>query len=128
MDALNNQGKALKGASVRLIGLSYKKDVDDLRESPSLVLMEALLEKGAQIDFHDPYVSTIKPTRKHPKLANRNSVDLLPETLSSYDVVLIATDHSCVDYDEVVHHAQLVVDTRNATKDVQQGRERIVKA
>ncbi len=128
MEALNDRGKPLKGSRVLILGISYKKDVDDVRESPSLVLMDMLVAKGADVDFHDPYVETIKATRKHSALAGRSSVELNPETLGRYDAVLIATDHSCVDYGQIVANAQLVVDTRNATKNVTQGRERIVKA
>jgi UDP-N-acetyl-D-glucosamine dehydrogenase len=128
MEALNDCGKALKGSRILILGLSYKKDVDDLRESPSLVLMELLSGKGAAVDFHDPYVDAIKATRKHPALTGRASVALNRETLGGYDAVLISTDHSCIDYHSVVAGAQLVVDTRNATKDVTEGREKIVKA
>jgi UDP-N-acetyl-D-glucosamine dehydrogenase len=128
MAALNDFGKALRGSSILLLGMAYKKDVDDLRESPSLVLLEGLLEAGANVDFHDPYVPTIKVTRKHAGVAGRTSVKLSAEALETYDAVLIATDHSSVDYQHLVDHAQLVVDTRNATKDVEQGREKIVKA
>lgn len=128
MEALNDRGKALKGCKVLVIGLSYKKDVDDLRESPSLVLMDMLHSKGAEVDFHDPYVESIKSTRKHPWLAGQRSVELAADTLAGYDAVLIATDHSCIDYAGVVAGAQLVIDTRNATKDVAVGREKIVKA
>ncbi len=128
MAALNDFGKALRGSSILLLGMAYKKDVDDLRESPSLVLLEGMLEAGANVDFHDPYVPTIKVTRKHAGVAGRTSVELSAETLETYDAVLIATDHSSVDYQHLVDHAQLVVDTRNATKDVVQGREKIVKA
>lgn len=127
MEALNDRGKSVKGSKILLLGLAYKKDVDDLRESPSLVLMELLHSKGALVDFHDPYIDSIKMTRKHAALAGSSSVVLSPEMLAGYDAVLIATDHSCIDYDAVVEHAQLVVDTRNATKNVANGRERIVK-
>jgi UDP-N-acetyl-D-glucosamine dehydrogenase len=128
MEALNDRGKPLKGSRVLILGISYKKDVDDVRESPSLVLMDMLVAKGADVDFHDPYVETIKATRKHHALTGRSSIELNPETLGLYDAVLIATDHSCVDYAQIVASAQLVVDTRNATKNVTQGREKIVKA
>jgi len=128
MEALNDQGKPLNGSKILIVGLSYKRDVDDLRESPSLVLMEMLSAKGADVDYHDPYVDVIKVTRKHAVLAGRESVDLSPEILGTYDAILIATDHSCVDYNQIVENARLVVDTRNATKDVKKGREKIVKA
>ena len=126
-DALNDGGKALRGSSILLLGIAYKKDVDDLRESPSLVLLDGLLAAGAHVDYHDPHIPTIKATRNHPDVAGRTSVELSPESLKKYDAVLIATDHSSVDYQELVDHAKLVVDTRNATKDVERGREKIVK-
>ena len=100
----------------------------ELRESPSLKLFEILTEKGAGVDYHDPYIPQIKKTRAYQSLAGRESTDLKPETIKSYDAVIISTDHSSINYDELVRHAQLVVDTRNATKDVTQGREKIVKA
>ncbi|MFC1692756.1 nucleotide sugar dehydrogenase [Candidatus Latescibacterota bacterium] len=128
MDALNEHGKALKNASVLLIGVAYKKDVDDLRESPALKLLDMLLVKGAYADYHDPFVPIITKTRKYPDLAGLKSVDLTPETVKNYDAVLITTDHSTIDYDELVQNAQLVVDTRNATKNVKHGREKIYKA
>lgn len=128
MDALNERGKALKGARVLLLGLAYKKDIDDLRESPSLKLFEILEKKGAKTDYHDPFLPKIKKTRDYPFLAGRESVELTPESMAAYDAILISTDHSAIDYAELVAHAQLVVDTRNATKDVPGGREKIVKA
>ena len=128
MDALNDAGKALKGARVLLMGLAYKKDVDDLRESPSLVLIESLRRKGALVDYHDPFIPEMKKTREHGDLAGMKSVDLTPETVASYDLVLISTDHSSIDYPELVANARLVVDTRNATASVTEGREKIVKA
>lgn len=128
MDALNERNTTLKDAKILVLGLSYKKDVDDLRESPALVLIDALTSKGAFVDFHDPYVSAIKSTRKHPALAGRSSIELTPEALARYDATLIVTDHTCVDYEQVVAHSRLVVDTRNATKSVKIGREKIVKA
>ena len=126
-DALNDGGKALRGSSILLLGIAYKKDVDDLRESPSLVLLDGLLAAGAHVDYHDPHIPTIKATRNHPDVAGRTSVELSPESLKKYDAILIATDHSSIDYQELVDHAKLVVDTRNATKDVERGREKIVK-
>ncbi|MBN1292602.1 MAG: nucleotide sugar dehydrogenase [Candidatus Latescibacteria bacterium] len=128
MDALNKKGKALKNARILVIGLAYKKDVDDLRESPSLKLLEIITEKGAVVDYHDPFIPNIKMTRDYKKFAGRVSVDLSPETIRQYDALLISTAHSTIDYHELVKHAQLVVDTRNATKDVKQGKEKIVKA
>ena len=128
MDALNVQGKALRGAAILILGLSYKKDVDDLRESPSLVLIRKLLDKGSRVEFHDPFIPSLKETRKFPELAGLTSIELSPENIMRFDAILICTDHSCVDYQLVVQHAQLVVDTRNATRDVEFGREKIVRA
>jgi len=118
MDALNERGKPLNNSSVLVIGLSYKKDIDDTRESPSLKLISLLMGKGARVDYHDPYVPCIKRTREYQDLQGTESVPLIPETISSYDAVLIATAHSNIDYQFLVDHAQLVVDTRNATRNV----------
>ncbi|MCL4503287.1 MAG: nucleotide sugar dehydrogenase [Deltaproteobacteria bacterium] len=112
IQALNSQGKAIKGAKTLVIGIAYKKDVDDMRESPSLKLIELLLQQGAKVDYHDPYIPVMPKTRRHN--FDMRSVDLTPENLATYDVVLIATDHSCVDYQNIVSQASLVVDTRNA--------------
>ena len=128
MDALNERGKALKDSRILVIGLAYKKDVDDLRESPSLKLLEILLSKGARAEFHDPYIPRIKKTRDYMMLAGKESVDLTPETINQYDAALISTDHTSINYDELVKHSQLVIDTRNATKNVDFGRNKIVKA
>ncbi len=126
--ALNEQGKPLKNASVLIIGLAYKKDMDDMRESPTLELLESLHAKGAKPDYYDPYIPYIIKTRKHPSLVGMESVHLTPETVQSYDAVLIATDHSVIDYDQLVRDAQLIIDTRNATKNVTREREKIYKA
>jgi UDP-N-acetyl-D-glucosamine dehydrogenase len=120
-------GKGLNGARVLLIGLAYKKNVDDTRESPGLTIIELLEERGAKVDFYDPYVREIPPTREHPKLAVRESVDWSPGMLASYDAALICTDHDDVDYGDLVANCNLVVDTRNATHGVAEYRERIVK-
>lgn len=128
MNALNERGKALKNSRILMIGMAYKRDVGDYRESPSLKLFEILSEKAAAVDFHDPYIPVLGTTRDHPHLAGLRSIELTPDTIRSYDVVLIATDHSCIDYADIVRHAALVVDTRNATRDVAGGRENIVKA
>ncbi|RMG64567.1 MAG: nucleotide sugar dehydrogenase, partial [Calditrichaeota bacterium] len=125
-DALNTQKKSINGARILVLGLAYKKDVDDLRESPSLKLMEILTEKGAQVDYNDPFIPKLGPTRHYD--FEKSSVPLTPENLNAYDAVLIATDHSSYDWDMIVEHAQLVVDTRNATENVNHHREKIFKA
>jgi UDP-N-acetyl-D-glucosamine dehydrogenase len=114
MEALNEAGKALRGSKVLLIGLAYKKDVDDLRESPTLKLIELLEERGAKTDYHDPHIPHMKETREYPHLAGRESVGL--DKLENYDCVIISTDHSKVDYDLVARKGKVVIDSRNAMK------------
>jgi len=124
MDALNQQGKALKGAKVLILGLAYKKNIDDLRESPSIRLIELFRERGAQVSYHDPYCPKMKEMRHQPKyMLEMESVPL--ETAKEADVVVIATDHDCVDYLQLVRDAKLVIDTRNATRNVTFGRDKI---
>jgi UDP-N-acetyl-D-glucosamine dehydrogenase len=127
IDALNEQGKPLRGSKVCLLGVAYKKDVDDPRESPSFVLMDLLRAGGAVLSYNDPHVPKL-PRMRHHDVPDLESVELTEEFLKSQDCVLVATDHSAYDYDFVVRHAPLVVDTRNATKIVAQGREKIRKA
>jgi len=110
--ALNDHHKALRQAKVLMLGVAYKKDIDDMRESPSLKLMELLEERGAKVEYHDPFIKEIPVTREYAEFAGRKSVPL--EKLDEYDCVLIATDHTDVMYDEVVKKAKLVIDTRHA--------------
>lgn len=126
MDALNDHGKSLKGSKVLVLGAAYKKDIDDPRESPSFKLMEILMDKGAIVEYNDPYVP-ILPNMRHYDI-KKESVELTSENLSEFDCVLISTDHSVYDWNFIVANSQLVVDTRNATKDVSEGREKIIKA
>jgi UDP-N-acetyl-D-glucosamine dehydrogenase len=127
MRALNDAGTAVRGSRVAMLGVAYKKDVDDPRESPSFVLMEKLLELGAHLSYNDPHVPTLPKMRAHP-LPAMESQALTAEYLAAQDCVLIATDHTAYDYQFIVTHAPLVVDTRNATHAVNKGREKIVKA
>ena len=114
MEALNLRQKSLNGAKVLILGLAYKKDVDDLRESPSLRIMKLLQEKGAQVSYNDPYIPVVPKLREyHFEMASQ---ELSAENLSRADVVLIVTDHTSYDYDFIAGHAGLVVDTRNAVK------------
>jgi UDP-N-acetyl-D-glucosamine dehydrogenase len=117
---LNNAGKSLKGANVLLLGVAYKKDVADMRESPALRIIELLEKDGAHLSYYDSYVPTLEEGH-----INMESVALTPETLSAADCVIIVTDHSNVDYEAVVRDAQLVVDTRNVCRNVRTGREKI---
>ena len=126
LEALNDAGKPLRGSRVLVLGAAYKKDVDDMRESPTLALIELLREKGAVVEYNDPYIPRLPPTRKYK--FNMKSQKLSEEKLASVDLVLIATDHSLYDYDFILRHARLVVDTRNATKGVRMNREKIVMA
>jgi UDP-N-acetyl-D-glucosamine dehydrogenase len=123
--ALNQRERSLKGSRVLLLGVAYKKDVDDLRESPSLKLLELLTDRGASVDYNDPYFAALHKMR-HYDFSEMRSVDLTPDRLASYDCVLIATDHSNYDYDSIVRSAKLVVDSRNATRRVTHNREKIV--
>jgi UDP-N-acetyl-D-glucosamine dehydrogenase len=124
MEALNEQGKALKGARVLILGLAYKKNIDDLRESPSIRLIELFREKGAQVSYHDPYCPKMKEMRHQPKyMLEMESVPL--EQAKEADVVVIATDHDCIDYQALVRDAKLVIDTRNATRNVTFGRDKV---
>ncbi|HKV49250.1 MAG TPA: nucleotide sugar dehydrogenase [Candidatus Acidoferrales bacterium] len=123
--ALNDRQKSVKGSKILLLGVAYKKDVDDLRESPSLKLLELLTERGAVMDYNDPYFPALHKMR-HYDFSKMRSIELTPEKLGSYDCVLIATDHSSYDYDAIVRGAKLVVDTRNATRRVQNGREKVI--
>ena len=126
VDALNDRVKALNGSRVLVLGAAYKKDVDDPRESPAFELMERLQAKGAVVSYNDPHIPVLPAMRRHTiRLA---STPLTAESLAAADCVLICTDHSVYDWEWVVSHAGLVVDTRNATGGVRVGREKIVGA
>jgi UDP-N-acetyl-D-glucosamine dehydrogenase len=127
-DALNEQKKSLNGSKILVLGAAYKKDVDDPRESPSFELMERLLTKGVKVSYNDPHIPALPKMRHWKTLPAMKSIKLTEDTLASFDCVLIATDHSAYDYDFIVKNSQLVVDTRNATKNVKTGRKKIVKA
>ncbi len=121
--------KAVAGSRVLVAGLAYKKNVDDMRESPSLHLIHLLRERKAIVDFHDPHIPVVPTTRDHPEFSGMKSVKLTPKIIASYDCVLISTDHDAVDYEELVRHAPLVIDTRNATAKLSKElRSRVVKA
>jgi UDP-N-acetyl-D-glucosamine dehydrogenase len=126
-DALNDAGKPVKGSRVALLGMAYKKDVDDPRESPGFELMDLLLKKGALVSYNDPHIPELPRMRHWPHL-HLASTPLSAEYLAEQDCVLIATDHSAYDYSFIVAHSRLVVDTRNATKGVTRGREKILRA
>src|SRR5258708_32093252 len=121
-------GKGLKGARVLILGVAYKKNVDDLRESPTLKIMELLEARGGTVVYHDPYVPEIPRSREHPEFAGRRSLPLDQKTLRGVDVTLICTDHDGVDYHSVVEHCPLVIDTRNACARAGASAGNVVKA
>jgi UDP-N-acetyl-D-glucosamine dehydrogenase len=125
-DALNERGKSLRGSRVLILGVAYKRDLDDDRESPAFKLIDILRRKKAEVAYHDPYVPGLRPSRRYD--FGLRSVPLTPETLGTADAVLIVTDHGAFDYDAIVGASRLVVDTRNATRRVRAGREKIVYA
>ena len=128
VDALNHYEKAVKGSKVLILGLAYKPNVDDERESPSYVLMELLHNRGAQVEYYDPYVPVIKPTREHSQFAGKTSVSWRRELIGSFDVVLIATNHGSVNYRELADWAGCIVDTRNAMSGIKLPPNKVWKA
>ena len=126
MNVLNDHGKALKGSRVLVLGVAYKPNVGDPRESPGLTLIDLLQDRGATVDYNDPYVPALPPTRRY-KL-KKNSIELTAKSLASYDAALIVTAHAKYDYEFIVEHARIVLDTRNATHEVKRNREKIFKA
>ncbi|RYD29582.1 MAG: nucleotide sugar dehydrogenase, partial [Verrucomicrobiaceae bacterium] len=127
-EALNSRRKAVNGSRVLVLGLAYKPNVDDDRESPSYVLMDLLQEAAATVEYHDPYVPVIKPTREHPHWAGKQSVPWTRESLASFDVVLIATAHQCVNHEELAAWSPCIVDSRNAMKPVKTAGGQVWKA
>lgn len=125
--ALNDKGKAVRGSKILILGVAYKKDVDDVRESPALEIMELLEDKGAVLTYSDPYIPRLHKMRKHD-FSHMSSAALNEELLKKNDAVLITTDHTGIDYQWLVTNSTLVVDTRNATREVRQGREKVVRA
>jgi len=123
VDALNERGKAIKGAKILVLGIAYKKNVDDMRESPSIELMEILQKKGAEISYSDPHVQKFPKMREHS--FDLQSIPLTTATLALYDCVLIATNHAKFDYELIEKHSRLIVDTRGVYHETS---ENIVKA
>ncbi|MDA3863951.1 MAG: nucleotide sugar dehydrogenase [Deltaproteobacteria bacterium] len=126
VEALNSKEKSLKGAKILILGMAYKRDIDDLRESPSLKLMELLEKGGAKVEYNDPHIPQIpkvSPMRNYKFI--RKSVPLSSASLAKYDLALIVTDHSSYDFEAIVENSNLVVDTRNATSQIKKGQEKI---
>ncbi len=128
VDALNSRRKALNGSKVLVLGLAYKPNVDDDRESPSYVLMDLLKNRGAEVAYYDPFVPVIRPTREHPHWAGTRSVVWNHETIQAFDAVLIATNHAAVNYQELADWAPLIIDSRNAMASVKARSGQVWKA
>jgi UDP-N-acetyl-D-glucosamine dehydrogenase len=124
--ALNEKGKPLRGSRVLVLGLAYKKNIDDLRESPSIELIELLKARGAIVDYNDPYIPTTHKQREHD--LRMKSVELTAKKMRQYECVVISTDHDCYDYGMIVRNARLVVDTRNACARVRGAKKNVRKA
>jgi UDP-N-acetyl-D-glucosamine dehydrogenase len=114
-DALNDHGRSIKGSKILVLGIAYKKNIDDMRESPSVELMELLMEKGAEVEYADPYVPVFPKMRRYA--FDLQSVEVTPENLGNFDCVLIATDHDAFDYEMIQKHSKIVVDTRGRYRD-----------
>ena len=127
-EALATTQQTISGSRILMIGIAYKANVDDDRESPAYVLWEMLEKAGAQVDYHDPHVPVIRPSREHAHFAGRKSVALSAETLPGYDLVLVATNHKAVNADLVAAHARLVVDSRNVLSRQMKGKPNYFKA
>lgn len=125
VDGLNRHGKCLKNSRILILGVAYKRDTDDIRESPGVEIIDILKEKGAKVDYHDPFIPSFSGLRHYPGLAMK-SVELSEDKLKKYDCALIITDHSQLDYKWIVKNSKLIVDTRNATKQIKS--DRIIKA
>jgi UDP-N-acetyl-D-glucosamine dehydrogenase len=126
-DALNDRGKPVRGSRVLLLGMAYKKDVDDPRESPGFELMDRLMGKGAEVEYHDPHIPSLPPMRHYPHL-RMDSVALTAEALASADCVVVVTDHSTYDWPWIAEHARLIVDTRGALRSLGPTRAEVVRA
>ncbi len=120
--------RGLNGARILIIGMAYKKNVDDMRESPSLKLTELIEKRGARVDYHDPFIQEIPRTREHPELAGRRSIELTEKQIAGYDAVLISTDHDQLDWPLLVRAGRLIVDTRNVCQRKNLSGPHIVKA
>jgi UDP-N-acetyl-D-glucosamine dehydrogenase len=127
-DALNDRKKAVNGGRILILGLAYKPDVDDERESPSYALMDLLSQRGAKVEYYDPYVPIIGPTREHSQWTGKKSIEWNKSTIASFDLILIATNHSSVNYGELGEWASCIVDTRNAMASIPKTAAKIWKA
>jgi UDP-N-acetyl-D-glucosamine dehydrogenase len=124
--ALNARAKSVSGSRILVLGLAYKPDIDDVRESPSFELIEKLDALGAKVEYNDPHVPRTAPMRRYD--LGMTSVPISPESLRSYDAVVVSTNHAAYDWQLIADHSQLVIDTRNALRNVTGSREHIVRA
>jgi UDP-N-acetyl-D-glucosamine dehydrogenase len=127
-EALSENRQTIRGSRILMIGIAYKANVDDDRESPAYVLWEMLEKQGAQVEYYDPHVPIIRPSREHAQFAGRKSVELTPDTVSNFDLVLVATHHKAVDWPLIAQNARLVVDSRNALSTAMKGKPNYFKA
>ncbi|MCK4838326.1 MAG: nucleotide sugar dehydrogenase [Desulfobulbaceae bacterium] len=125
-EALASRGKELQGSRILVLGIAYKKDIADDRESPGYAIMDMLTDRGALVSYNDPWIPKLRPTRKYN--FTHESIELTPELLTACDAVIIVTDHTAYDYGEIVSHARLVVDTRNSTVGLRNGLDKVVLA
>ena len=126
-DALNDESRSVRGSRITLLGMAYKRNVDDPRESPGFELMDRLVARGAEVDYSDPHIPTLPPMRHYPHL-RRDSQELTVEYLAGRDCVVVVTDHAAFDWPRIVANSRLIVDTRNATQGIDPGSTRIVRA
>ena len=129
-EALNTRGKSVKGSRILLMGLAYKENVDDMRESPTFELLDQLQEQGAVLDYYDPHIPEVVPTREHANWLGKKSITWSPEAVAEFDCVVIATNHAAFDLESLLESADLIVDTRNAIKKagLRPGEGQVVKA
>jgi UDP-N-acetyl-D-glucosamine dehydrogenase len=125
-EALNTKHKSIRGSRVLILGVAYKPDVDDMRESPAIKIIELLMDLGAEVSYNDPHVPKFPKLRKYDYVFE--SVELTPKLLKSMDCAVIVTNHAAYDYDFIVRHSDVIIDTRNATRDVKTGKSKIIKA
>jgi UDP-N-acetyl-D-glucosamine dehydrogenase len=127
-EALEESRQTIRGSRILMIGIAYKANVDDDRESPAYVLWEMLEKQGAQDEYYDPHVPVIRPSREHAQFAGRKSAELTGETVASFDLVLVATHHKAVDWPLIAQNARFVVDSRNALSTAMKGKPSYFKA
>ena len=128
MDALNKRRKPLNGSKVLLLGLAYKPDVDDMRESPTYTLLDLLKSRGAEVAYYDPHIPVVRPTREHANWTGTKSVEWNRQTISSFDAVVISTNHKAVNYQELAEWAECIIDSRNAMVSVKTKPDQVLKA